>query len=250
MWNRRKAVIVCVLPADGGLTRLLAIFSSERPNAVGPVRSAREADLELPAQFGRPGFAYSGAKPKLLPVAAKDRIVDLCSGKADGYFRGAGRPAPHHLYAHTRLIELAWDPSNVGDIGFRFGPAPAGGRIVRAHQASFLADTHAFTRSAGKDRRLVSIDGRPAASTEDGQLSAATVIIHYTAVGTSKFTEYGSRPPYAKATGSGDALALRDGKAFQARGSRPSDGGTTSTTASGQPMTCVPGPERVVLAAR
>jgi hypothetical protein len=68
-----KADIVCVLPVEGGLTRLLASFSSERPNAVGPARSAREADLELLTQFGRPGFAYSGAKPKLLPVAAKAR---------------------------------------------------------------------------------------------------------------------------------------------------------------------------------
>jgi Protein of unknown function (DUF3048) N-terminal domain len=66
-----KADIVCVLLVEGGLTRLLASFSSERPNAVGPARSALEADLELLTQFGRPGFAYSGAKPKFLPVAAK-----------------------------------------------------------------------------------------------------------------------------------------------------------------------------------
>ncbi len=119
-----KADIACVLPVEGGLTRLLAIFSSERPNAVCPVRSVREADLELLAQFGRPGFAYSGAKPKLLPVVAKARIAGLYSGKADGYFRNAGRPAPNNLYAHTsRLSEQARDASNGGDIGFRFGPA-------------------------------------------------------------------------------------------------------------------------------
>ena len=119
-----KANIVCVLPVEGGLTRLLAIFSSERPNAVCPVRSVREADLELLAQFGRPGFAYSGAKPKLLPVVAKARIVGLYSGKAHGYFRDAGRPAPNNLYAHTsRLSEQARDASNGGGIGFRFGPA-------------------------------------------------------------------------------------------------------------------------------
>jgi Protein of unknown function (DUF3048) N-terminal domain len=63
-----KADIVCVLPVEGGLTRLLAIFSSERPNAVGPVRSAREADLELLAQFGEvlhdgKAFQARGSRP-------------------------------------------------------------------------------------------------------------------------------------------------------------------------------------------
>ena len=44
------------------------------------------------------------------------------------------------------------------------------------------------------------MDGALAASTKDGERSAATVIIQYTTVGTSRFTEYGSRPRYAKTT--------------------------------------------------
>jgi hypothetical protein len=246
------ADIVYVLPVEGGLTRFLAVFSSDPPSAVGPVRSAREADLELLGQFGRPAFAYSGATPRLLPVVAKARIVDLYSGRADGYFRDTGRPAPHNLYAHAgRLLEQARAASNAQDIGFRFGPAPAGGRAVTSQPVSYPAAWLTFTWSAGKDRWLVSMDGAPAASTEDGQLSAATVVIQYTIVGTSRFTEYGSRPPYANSTGSGDVLVLRDGQAFQARWSRPAaDSGTTFTTVSGQPMTFAPGPVWIVLAAR
>jgi len=115
---------------------------------------------------------------------------------------------------------------------------------------SYPADSYTFTWSPGQDRWLVSMDKAPAASTEDGQLSAATVVIQYTTVDTSRFTEYGSRAPYAHTTGSGDALVLRDGKAFQARWSRPAaDGGTTFSTVSGQPMTFAPGPVWVVLAA-
>jgi hypothetical protein len=65
--------------------------------------------------------------------------------------------------------------------------------------------------------------------------------VQYTTVGTSRFTEYGSCPAYAKTAGSGDALMLRGGKAFQARWSRPAGGsGTTFTTVSGQPMTLAP----------
>ena len=57
------ADIVYVLPVEGGLSRLMAIFSSHYPTVAGPVRSARQDDLTLLRQFGQPGFAYSGATP-------------------------------------------------------------------------------------------------------------------------------------------------------------------------------------------
>jgi hypothetical protein len=77
-----SADIVYVIPVEGGLSRLLAVFSSHVPPVIGPVRSAREDDLELLRQFGRPAFAYSGAQPQLLPVVARARIIDLYDGRA------------------------------------------------------------------------------------------------------------------------------------------------------------------------
>ena len=79
-----QADIVYVLPVEGGLSRFLTVFSSRFPPLVGPVRSAREDDLELLRQFGRPAFAYSGAQPHLLPVVERARIVDLYSGRVGG----------------------------------------------------------------------------------------------------------------------------------------------------------------------
>jgi hypothetical protein len=52
-----RADIVCVLPVEGGLSRFLAVFSSHFPPVVGPGRSARDDDLQLLRQFGRPAFA-------------------------------------------------------------------------------------------------------------------------------------------------------------------------------------------------
>ena len=89
---------------EGGLSRILAVFSSRFPSVIGPVRSAREDDLELLAQFGRPAFAYSGAQPQLLPVVQKARTVDLYAGRVEGYFRDPRRVAPHNLYAHTSQL--------------------------------------------------------------------------------------------------------------------------------------------------
>src|SRR5712691_10541901 len=124
---------VFVLPVEGGLSRFLAIFSSDYPRVIGPVRSAREDDLELLRQFGRPAFAYSGATATLLPYIQRTaRIVNLYSGNTRGYYRDTSRGAPSNLYAHTRqLLAQAQGASKARDIGFRFGPPPPGGRATR-----------------------------------------------------------------------------------------------------------------------
>lgn len=246
-----SADLVYVLPVEGGLSRILAVFSSRFPPVIGPVRSAREDDLELLAQFGRPAFAYSGATPRLLPFVQRARTVDLYAGRAGGYFRDPRRVAPHNLYARTgQLLAEAPSASQARDIGFRFGPAPAGGRAIRSFPVSYAAAAFAFNWSASEGRWLVVMDGKPAQAAEGGQLGAPTVVVQYTKVRTSRFLEAGSRPPYAESTGSGAAVVLRDGRAYDARWSRPApDDGTTFTTTSGHPMTFARGQVWIVLAA-
>jgi hypothetical protein len=247
-----RADIVYVLPVEGGLSRFLAVFSSHFPPLIGPVRSAREDDLELLRQFGRPAFAYSGAQPHLLPVVERARIVDLYSGRVGGYFRDHRRVAPYNLYAHAAQLRAeARGASKARDIGFRFGAAPSGGHATSSTTVSYPAASFTFTWSASRDRWMVRIDGSPALTTDGGQLSAATVVIQYTIVRKSRFIEWGALPPYAESTGSGRALVLRGGRMYQARWSRlTADGGTTFTTDSGQPMTFAAGPVWVVLTAR
>jgi hypothetical protein len=245
-----KADIVYVLPVEGGLSRFMAIFSSHFPRVIGPVRSAREDDLELLRQFDRPAFAYSGAQPQLLPVVEHARTVDLYAGRVGGYYRDYNRIAPYNLYADTeQLLDEAKRASTAHDIGFRFGPAPPGGRPRASASVSYSAASFSFTWSGRKGRWLVWMDGARAATSEGPQLSAATVVIQHTTVRTSRFLEWGNlRPPYAESTGSGTALVLRDGMAYHARWSRPDRrAGTTFTTLTGKPMTFARGPVWVVL---
>jgi hypothetical protein len=247
------ADIVYVLPVEGGLSRFMAVFSSDFPPVIGPVRSAREDDLELLRQYGRPAFAYSGATATLLPYIHRTaRIVDLFDGIAGGYFRSNSRIAPYNLYAHTRqLLRQAPQASRAHDIGFRFGPPPAGGRPTRSASVSYPAASYRFTWSAARRGWLVSMDGAPAVTTDAGRLAPATVVIMHTTVRTSRFLEYGKPPPYAESVGSGVALVLRGGKAWTTRWSRPSlDGGTIFTTASGRRMTFARGQVWIVLAYR
>jgi Protein of unknown function (DUF3048) N-terminal domain/Protein of unknown function (DUF3048) C-terminal domain len=247
------ADIVYVLPVEGGLSRLLAIFSSHYPPVVGPVRSAREDDLPLLRQFGRPAFAYSGATAALLPYIQRTaRIVDLYVGTTRGYYRDNSRVAPYNLYAHTRvLLAQARGASRAHGIGFRFGPAPPGGKVTRSASVAYPAASFRFTWSAAKGGWLVSMDGARAVTTDGGRLAPATVVIQHTTVRTSRFLEYGKPPPFAESVGSGTALVLRNGEEWPAHWSRPAaGGGTTFTAAAGRPMTFAPGQVWVVLAYR
>ncbi|MGH3253108.1 MAG: DUF3048 domain-containing protein, partial [Trebonia sp.] len=100
----QSADLVYVIPVEGGLTRFMAVYSARVPPVVGPVRSARESDLDLLRQFGRPAFAWSGAAPHLVPFIDRARIVNLYALKVGGYYRGANRVAPYNLYANTRQL--------------------------------------------------------------------------------------------------------------------------------------------------
>ncbi|HLK79114.1 MAG TPA: DUF3048 domain-containing protein [Streptosporangiaceae bacterium] len=246
----RSADIIYVIPVEGGLTRFMAVYSSHLPPVVGPVRSARQSDLDLLSQFGRPAFAWSGATPHLVPFIERAPVVDLYALTAGGYFRSANRIAPYNLYADTRqLLAEAKGASKARDIGFRFGAAPAGGTPAASCSVKYPTASCTFRWSAQDRRWLLWMDGAPAMATEGGQLGGSTVIVQYTQIATSRFEEYGGRPPYAKSIGSGNAVVLRDGRAYSAFWSRPNrETGTTYTLWDSQPMLFAPGQTWVVLA--
>jgi len=246
----QSADLIYVIPVEGGLTRFMAVYSSHIPPAVGPVRSARQSDLDLLAQFGRPAFAWSGATPHLVPFIERAPIVDLYALQVGGYYRDSDRVAPYNLYANARqLMAEAKGASKAEDIGFRFGALPAGGKGAASYSVKYPAASYTFRWSAKDKRWLAWIDGAPAMATEGGQLGGSTVIIQYTQISTSRFLEYGGRPPYAKSTGSGTAVVLRDGKEYTVHWSRPTlADGTTYTLPDGKRMLFAPGQVWVVLA--
>src|SRR5262249_12716657 len=151
-----RADIVYLLPVEGGLSRILAVFSSRFPQVIGPVRSAREEDLQLLRQFGRPAFAWSGAQPRLVPVVRHAHIVSLYAANRGGFFRSASRIAPYNLYASTRRLRAeAHGASHACDIGFRFGPQPGGGRPTKAFRISYPTASFMFRWSGARHRWLV-----------------------------------------------------------------------------------------------
>lgn len=248
------ADIVYVERVEAGLSRLLAVYSSRLPSVVGPVRSARETDIALLRQFGRPAFAFSGAQSRLLPLLARAPFHDVSPAEAgSAYFRGSGRPSPYNLFARPRrLLNAAPNPSRARDVGFRFGAAPSGGRPTQRFRVGYPAFRLGLRWSPDRRRWLVSMDGEQLGATRGRRPQPATVVVQYVAIEGSRFRDSGGNvSPYSRTVGSGRAVVLRDGRAYPARWSRPQPtDGTRFTGPDGEPVPFARGQVWVVLAGR
>ncbi|WP_353945900.1 DUF3048 domain-containing protein [Streptomyces sp. HUAS MG91] len=248
------ADIVYAEQVEGGLSRLMAVFGTRVPEVVAPVRSARETDLDLLRQFDEPTLAYSGAQGRLQPLIDAAPLHAVPQGaKPAAYFRGGGRPAPHNLYLRPGRLGRTTSGANAGTAaGFRYAAKPpAGGQPQTTRTVRFPAARFTFDWSAGQGRWLVSMDGRPATNARGTRLAAPTVVVQYVDVEPSRFHDVnGSTSPLSRTVGSGRALVLRDGRAHDARWSRPAaQGGTTFTAADGGgPLPFAPGQVWVVFA--
>ncbi|WP_344495163.1 DUF3048 domain-containing protein [Streptomyces enissocaesilis] len=249
-----KADIVYVEQVEAGLSRILAVYASAVPSVVGPVRSARETDLELLRQFDRPTLAYSGAQSRLDPLIEAAPLNALSPSEApDAYFRSDDRAAPHNLYLRPGNIPHAPSGRNAAeDIGLRFGPPPSGGKPADEHTVRYPSARFAFTWSTDRQKWLVEMDGTPSRTADGQRLAAATVVVQQVTVRPSVFKDrWGNTSPYTETVGSGPAVVLRDGKAYDTEWRRDTAASRTSfTTPDGKRMTFASGQTWIVYAAR
>lgn len=94
-----EADIVYEVLAEGDITRFLAIFQSEQPNRIGPVRSSRDYFIELAKGYNSFYIAhgYSPDAKKMLESGYIDNINGI---QYDGtlFKRSSDRQAPHNSY--------------------------------------------------------------------------------------------------------------------------------------------------------
>jgi hypothetical protein len=236
-----SADMVYVEPIEGGFSRILAVFASQVPPVVGPVRSARETDLRLLPAFGRPSLAFSGAAPALTGLIRRTSVNNASADRVPrAYFREGRRAAPHNMFVRTGQLPKG-SPWAAGARPV-FGPLPAGGAPKAREVVRYPATVVAFDWDPGSNRWLVSFDGAPATS-DNQRLAAATVVVQRVPVRRSKIRDAaGSPSPIADSVGRGKATVLRNGQSFPATWTRPAlDQGTTFTAADGTPVTFEPG---------
>lgn len=94
-----KADIVYEVLAESNITRFLAIFQSEFPENIGPVRSARDYYIEL-AKGHESLYIFHGWSPDAQKLIQSDYIDYLNGLDHDGtlFKRSSDRKAPHNSY--------------------------------------------------------------------------------------------------------------------------------------------------------
>ncbi len=104
-WGVDQADVLYEEIVNGGITRLAAIFNSQAPLKVGPVRSVRPTDTNVVWPLGGI-FAFSGgaayAVQSISTVPSLKLVDESSAGTA--MFRDPTRQAPHNLYASAPLL--------------------------------------------------------------------------------------------------------------------------------------------------
>ena len=249
----READLVYVEEVEWGVTRLAAMYNSNIPKVVGPVRSARISDLEILEQFERPGLVYSGANDAMVRLIRRSNSASLSPSEKSGYFyRDKSKEVPNNQMLKLRgMLSSVRNLSPVEDIGLVFDVAvPAGGSPVR----SFLVRWPNATVGGVWSRTgfAIEVDGYVQRDqvTKRGVV-ARTVVIQFVEQGESRFGDrFGGKTPLVKTVGEGTAIILRNGMRYDATWSRPTAESGTSFVVGGQPFPFDPGQVWVLLADR
>ncbi|NRD77690.1 DUF3048 domain-containing protein [Bacillus sp. BRMEA1] len=94
-----KADIVYEILAEGDITRFLAVFQSEKPANIGPIRSARDYYIELAKGLNALYIAH-GYSPEAKQMLDNNYVDNLNGMVYDGtlFKRSKTRKAPHNSY--------------------------------------------------------------------------------------------------------------------------------------------------------
>jgi hypothetical protein len=251
-----QADVVYIEQVEGGLTRLLSIFSSEIPDRVGPVRSARISDMDLLAQYGHVAFAYSGAQSKLRPVIRSANLEDLGAEHLSSsiYPRDPNRYSPVNLILNAKMLlekitSQALPVAISKPMGWTFGDVQGDGRPVLSAQVFWPANSYTVQWSNAENRWLLFHGDSPDMADNGLQLGANTFVIQNVSITPSIYGDkFGGNTPFSQTVGEGTGFILRDGYEFIAKWSRPSqEAGTTWTRADGTPITFARGPIWIAL---
>jgi len=218
------ADVVYVEQVEAGLTRIAAIYSSILPEIIGPVRSARISDIELLAQFGRVGMAYSGAQSKMRPVLAAANIENLSAERNPPsiYLKDPERSGPVNMILKPALLleranaKAATEIDSPKVAPWSFGDAPKLGAATIAAKVKWPNARYELKWNETDKRYLIYFNGEPNMAASGTQLKADTAIIQLVSITPSIYGDkFGGITPFSKTIGSGKAIMLRDGFSYR-----------------------------------
>jgi hypothetical protein len=241
-----NADVVFEVVDEGGVTRLVNIFSSKEPDLVGPVRSTRPYYAEVARGFD-PILVFWGTAPQFYVIVANlgldylsplgdgtgnssvtANFVDPGNGEGKDAIRDATRVAPHNAYVRIpRMKEIAAEVGYSLDGGqspFKFKEdAPEGDRgDINDISIDFSSASYkvGYKYDSATNTYLRSCGGEPSLDRESGdQMAFNNVIVLFTDIKNSG-DEAGHM--IIRTTQTGDAYYFIDGKVIEGTWGRDS----------------------------
>ena len=113
-----RADIVFEELVEGGITRYVAIWHSDVPAEIGPVRSVRPMDPEIVSPFGGI-LAYSGGQQRFIEAMLDAPVASAIHGQSDVddfFYRSTNSVAPHNVIVRA--------PDLIANFADRSAPGP------------------------------------------------------------------------------------------------------------------------------
>jgi len=192
-------------------TRFAAVFHSDLPSVVGPVRSGRTTDINLLRNLGTPVLGYSGSNSgvagQIADAAAKGWFVPVINTDRSPFARDNRYSSPDNLFV---------DPTSLGACGKGGTPSPifahGAESSTTAQPAGFVSlqarSPYRFDWDATSGTWLRSQDGWAHTTRTGARLAPDNVIVMFVRYVPSAID---ASSVDAISTGTGEAWLLRDG---------------------------------------
>jgi hypothetical protein len=213
---------------------------------VGPVRSTRNDDPEILAQYGPIIYVASGGSPEeYKPLNHSDLHAVINDRGGPGFTRSANRPIPHNLFADLALIAKKVKGTTAKSIGLTWSKSVTNTSKPGAVVNTQVGGTQVVFRYDAQTQRYVRYwQGRPDTLSSGKPVSTANVIVQFVRGNPfpADIDPAGNPAWYQHTVGSGNVVVFRDGRRIAGKWSRPSPtAGTKLVDLQGKPIGLAPG---------
>ncbi|MEZ0448111.1 DUF3048 domain-containing protein [Cellulomonas sp. ICMP 17802] len=247
-----QADVVWETIVEFDVSRFIAVFHSQVPAEVGPIRSVRPMDpVILAPMHGL--LAFSGGQQGILDLVAASGVQMIShDAGAPGMYRTKDRAAPHNVYGTPATWWGIADADHQAPPGEQFTFARSADRataVVSGSPATSLtfrlssASSPSWTWDAASGTWLRSEGAVPATARSGARLSAVNVVSITADHPNTGFGAQGGAPvPTYTLIGSGEGVAATGGKTVPVRWQKESqDAPMRLFTLDGKPADLAPG---------
>ncbi|HEU5222337.1 MAG TPA: DUF3048 domain-containing protein [Candidatus Lumbricidophila sp.] len=206
---------------EGGLTRYAAVWHSDVPETVGPVRSVRPMDPNIISSLGGL-LAYSGGQARFVAMADAAPVKSYTDDRGSGFFRRtSGRSAPHNLVfgaaAAVKANETLAPPRAMFGYGVPLTSVPAATPASHIQTQFSSARYPAWAWDAATGAWLRSQEGAPDNDDTGARIHATNVLILRVGI------DWRYSPvPDTMIVGSGEAVLANSGRTLHGTWSKAS----------------------------